>query len=222
LWVEYINERPIITEVRRGFGAERSGMKAGMQIIAFNDIAVESAIQPLLPQSLKKQDIEFKNYTLRLLLAGKHSENRKITVKYKNKQKDFYPDQPINLLKEHKYNGDIESKIINQNIGYIRINNRLWDNNSISLFDSVLASLKNTTALILDLRETPGGGNTTVARSILGRFISKEGFYQKHELPAEEKEFGGKRSWVEIVSPKKTDLYKTLGGISKSLDRFCR
>jgi hypothetical protein len=109
-----------------------------------------------LPQSLKKQDIEFKNYALRLLLAGKHSENRKITVKYQNKQKDFHPDQPINLLKEHKYNGDIESKITNQNIGYIRINNRLWDNNIISFFDSVLASLKNTTALILDLWATPG------------------------------------------------------------------
>ncbi len=78
---------------------------------------MESAIQPFLPLSLKKYDIESKNYALRLLLAGKHSENRKITVKYQNKQKDFYPDQPINLLKEHKYNGDIESQIINQNLG---------------------------------------------------------------------------------------------------------
>jgi len=164
----------------------------------------------LLPLSLKKYDIESKNYALRLLLAGKHSENIKITVKYQNKQQDFYPDEPVNLLKEHKYNGDIESQIINQNLGYIRINNRLWDNNIISPFDSVLASLKNTTALILDLRETPGGGNTTVARSILGRFISKEGFYQKHELPAEEKEFGVKRIWVEIVSPKKPTYTKPL------------
>ncbi len=62
----------------------------------------------------------------------------------------------------------------------------MWNNNIISVFDSVLAKLKNTKALILDLRETPGGGNITVARSILGRFIFKEGFYQNHELSAEE------------------------------------
>jgi len=46
MWAEYINDKPIITEVRKGFGAEKSGMKAGMQIISFNDIAIESAIQP--------------------------------------------------------------------------------------------------------------------------------------------------------------------------------
>ena len=86
----------------------------------------------------------------------------------------------------------------------------MWNNNIISVFDSVLANLKNTKALILDLRETPGGGNTTVARSILGRFISKEGFYQKHELSAEEIEFGVKRSWMEIVSPKKPAYTKPL------------
>lgn len=210
VWAEYINDKPIITEVRKGFGAEKSGMKAGMEIIAFNDFAIESAIQPLLPQSLKKHDIESENYALRILLAGKHLENRKITVKYQSKQQDFYPDEPVNLLKEHKYNGDIESQIIDQNIGYIRINNRLWDTNIISVFDSVLANLKNTKALILDLRETPGGGNTTVARSILGRFISKEGFYQKHELTAEERELGVKRSWMEIVSPKKPAYTKPL------------
>jgi carboxyl-terminal processing protease len=32
------------------------------------------------------------------------------------------------------------------------------------------------------------------------RFIYKDGFYQKHELTAEQKELGVKRSWVEIVS----------------------
>jgi C-terminal processing protease CtpA/Prc len=59
-----------------------------------------------------------------------------------------------------------------------------------------------TKSLIIDLRETPSGGNTSVARALLGRFITKEHFYQKHELYAEEKSTGVKRSWVEIVSPR--------------------
>jgi C-terminal processing protease CtpA/Prc len=63
---------------------------------------------------------------------------------------------------------------------------------------------------VLDLRETASGGNTTVARSIIGHFISKEGFYQKHELVAEQTQYGVKRSWVEIVSPKKPLYSKPL------------
>jgi carboxyl-terminal processing protease len=210
LWAEYINGKPIITEVRAGFGAEKVGIRAGMQIVGFNDVPVEKAIQPFLPKCLQKPDGESKNYALRILLAGKHSENRKITVMYQNQLKEFYPDQPVNLLESHQYNNDLDSKIFTGNIGYIRINNRLGDNNMIPLFDSGLTVLGNTKAIILDLRETPSGGNTMVARSILGHFISKEGFYQKHELTSEEKEFGIRRSWVEIVSPRKPAYKKPL------------
>jgi carboxyl-terminal processing protease len=70
-----------------------------------------------------------------------------------------------------------------------------------------MAALQHTRALIIDLRSTPSGGNTAVARAVLGRFISKEDFYQKHELTSEEKETSIKRSWVEIVSPRKP-VYK--------------
>jgi len=59
-----------------------------------------------------------------------------------------------------------------------------------------------TKGIILDLTDTPGGGNTTVARGIMGRFIDKELPYQKYVI--NEKEFGTVRSWVEYVTPKKT------------------
>ena len=95
----------------------------------------------------------------------------------------------------------VESKMIGD-IGYIKINNYLFDNSIIAKFDSVLNTLIKSRAIIIDLRETPSGGNTSVARAILGRFISKEQFYQKHELYAEEKATGVKRSWEEIVSPR--------------------
>jgi C-terminal processing protease CtpA/Prc len=80
----------------------------------------------------------------------------------------------------------------------------------IQQFDSALHTLMQTKALILDLRETPSGGNTTVARSIIGRFISKEGFYHKHVLTAEERMYGVKRSWIEIVSPRGKTYTKPL------------
>jgi carboxyl-terminal processing protease len=210
IWAEYVKGKPVITEVRPGFGADKAGMKAGMEIIAVNDVPVATAIEPFLPTSLKKEDVEARNYALRLLLAGKFIDDRKIRVRDGNVEKDFFPDRPAALLLEHRYEGSIESKTLEGNIGYIRINNRLGDNDLIPLFDSVLKSLQHTKALLLDLRETPGGGNTTVARSIIGSFIRKEGFYQKHELTAEETVFGVKRSWLEIVSPRKWIYTKPL------------
>jgi carboxyl-terminal processing protease len=203
LWAEYINNKPIITEVKKESGSEKTGISPGMEIVMFNDIPVAKAIQRLLPISLKNDDIEAKNFALRLLLAGAHADQRKFTMVKDGRKQSFYPDRPINLLEENSYTADIVSKILKGNIGYLRINNRLGDNDLIPHFDSVLKTLWKTTALVLDLRETPSGGNTTVARAILGRFISSDGYYQKHELTSEEKEYGIKRSWVEIVSPRK-------------------
>ncbi|MFL5808190.1 MAG: S41 family peptidase, partial [Flavisolibacter sp.] len=210
IWAVYAHGKPVITEVRIGSGAERSGLRAGMEVVSFNDIPVETAILPLLPMSLSKPDAEAKNYALRILLAGKSVDDRKIVAKDKDGTHDYFPERPNNLLIDFPYNGYIESKIYPGNIGYIRINNRLGENELIALFDSVLQSLKNTKALILDLRATPSGGNTTVARAIIGSFISKDGFYQKHELTAEERTYGIKRSWMEIVSPRKFIYTKPL------------
>jgi carboxyl-terminal processing protease len=53
--------------------------------------------------------------------------------------------------------------------------------------------------LIIDLTETPSGGNTTVARAIMGRFTDKQLPYQTHEF--DEKAYDTKRHWTEYVSP---------------------
>jgi C-terminal processing protease CtpA/Prc len=209
LWAEYVKNKPVITEVRAGFGTEKAGITAGLQVIAINDVPIEKAVQEMLPKSVISPDTEAKNYALRLLLAGKHSETRKMTLLDGPTQKVYYPDTPINLLKTHAYEKVIEVNNFG-NVGYIKINNRLWDNAMIQQFDSALNTLMQTKALILDLRETPSGGNTTVARSIIGRFISKEGFYQKHVLTAEERTYGVKRSWIEIVSPRGKTYTKPL------------
>jgi carboxyl-terminal processing protease len=207
IWAEYINGKPTIIELRENFGADKAGLKAGMQIFAVNGVAVDSAINLFLPKSLKKVDLEARNFALRLVLAGDHVDQRVITAGFANDRKDYFPDKPINLLETNAALEIIDSKILQGNIGYIRINNNLGDMELIPAFDSVLDRLMNTNSLILDLRNTPSGGTTTIARAIIGRFINKEGFYQKHELTSEQTETGIRRSWVEIVSPRK-NIYK--------------
>ncbi len=206
IWAEYINGKPIITELRKGFGAEAAGMVGGMEVVSVNNIPVELAIATFLPTTLKHVTNEAKSFALRLLLAGNHTQPRKCVVKYKGKEEEYFPDRNGLGLEHIKYATKIESKLIGAT-GYIKINDCLYDNELIAAFDSIMKTFKNTQSLILDFRETPSGGNTSVAKAIIGWFINEEHFYQKHEYYAEEKSSGIKRSWVEIVSPRKDKYY---------------
>jgi C-terminal processing protease CtpA/Prc len=206
VWAEYINGKPTVTEVRKNSGAEACGIAAGMEIVSVDNILIETAVQSFLPQSLKQPDAEAKSFALRLLLAGNHVQPRKFSLKYKEQVSDYFPDKSGMQLEHITYSNKVEMKMY-AGIGYIRINNCLFDNGLVNAFDSVMLYMKNTKGLILDLRETPSGGNTSVARAILGWFIRQEQFYQKHEYYAEEKMYGIKRSWEEIVSPRKNKYY---------------
>ena len=57
-------------------------------------------------------------------------------------------------------------------------------------------------ALILDFRDTPGGGNTTVARAIIGHFVAEPKVYQIHRNMFEEQVFGVRRQYAEYVFPR--------------------
>jgi len=72
-------------------------------------------------------------------------------------------------------------------------------------FDQVLDSLIQAEAkgLILDLRNTINGGNTYVARAIMGRLIERKEPFQIHRF-REKYDSGPEiwRSWVEYVEPR--------------------
>jgi carboxyl-terminal processing protease len=192
----------VISEIRPDYNADKIGLQTGMVIIGFNQVPVDEAIKKYLPKSSKEIDIDMLEYAANLLLAGTHDTKREITVLVNGKEQTFKPDMVPNRTDQQTANL-VESEILTNNTGYIKINNSLGNTRLISEFDLALDSLKNTHKLILDLRETPSGGNSTVARAIMGRFIDSEQPYQKHIYSIEEKETGIKRSAVELVSPRK-------------------
>ena len=212
IWAEWINGKPVVTEVRKGFSADKAGVKNGMEIISINGIPTEQAVNNRIGKCISKIDTEVKNYALKQLLAGTYLTQRVIVVRQNARLNDkvgqgktatIHLDKAYgNLTDNYKYNLLLDFTTIDKNVGYIKFNNSLGQNDVIGLFDSALYQLKNTKALIIDLRETPGGGNSLVARGIMSRFILNERPYQKHILPNEEKEFKIKRSWFEIVSPR--------------------
>lgn len=206
LKIIYKNGDFIIDEVRENFNSDLCGLKKGMQITGFNGLPVNDAIKPLLPKSTSDYDPAVFEYAANMLLAGTHNANRKITAQSNGVSKDYFPDNIPNKT-ESNYNTVLEWEKFENNIGYIKINNSLGNDDLIKSFDNALDSLFNSAGLIIDLRETPSGGTSVIARAMLGRFIDKELPYQKHLYIAEERETGIKRSALELVSPRQK-IYK--------------
>lgn len=203
--VEKSGDRFFITDLRKGFPAERCGLKPGMEVLQFNRRFIPDQLHAFLPAYTRAYTPEMYGYALGMLFAGTHDRPREITVLENGQPKTYYPDTGA----PEKLKGSLtESAILKNNTGYIKINNSLGNDDLITEFDSVLNSMMHCKSLILDLTETPGGGNSTVARAIMGRFITRELPYQKHEL--DEGPFKIRRSWVEYVSPRKPVFGKKL------------
>ncbi len=91
-------------------------------------------------------------------------------------------------------------------IGVIRFNNSLGEQSTVAAFDAALAGLHSARGLVLDLRDVPSGGNSSVALGMLGRFVHKPLVYQQHRIP----NYGQadvQRSWLELVSPRGAFIY---------------
>ena len=209
IWAEWIDDKAIITEVRRGFSAAKAGIKNGMEIISINGIPIETAVKRRIGKCSNPIDTEVRNYALKQLLAGTYLVEREIVVKQNGQTRTINLDhRDGNITDNFKYHSLLDFKIIDNNIGYIKFNNSLGETDVIQRFDSALYQLQNTKSLIIDLRETPSGGNTFVAGGIMSRFIKTEMPYQKHILPDKDKKLKVKKSWFASVSPRGPFTYE--------------
>ncbi|XLS29024.1 S41 family peptidase [Flavobacteriaceae bacterium M23B6Z8] len=196
IFAERSQNRYLISDLRKDAAAELSGLEKGMEIIAFNDEPVDKALQEFLPKTADSLTEAMYSYALNMLLAGSRDRERKITVIHNGKEQDFYPDRNKTELSKSL----LAVKQLKDQISYIKINNTLGNYDLIPKFDAALDSLLDAKTIILDLTDTPGGGNTTVARALMGRFIEKEQPYQMHMYI--EKPIGTVRKWIELVSPR--------------------
>lgn len=201
LYAEWNQSQARVVAVRPGFGAARVGVQPGQQVTALNGQSLAQALQPFLPRCLRQADPAAYTFALNQALAGDHLTPRQLTLTTSQGTHTVLPDVAGSQL-EHPPAGRRLTTARYGRVGYVKINNSLGDNDLIAAFDSALWTLRDTHGLVLDLRETPSGGNTAVARAIMGRFITREQPYQKHVLPAEERETGIRRSWLELVSPR--------------------
>ena len=191
------NGRALLLEVRRGSGAEAAGLVPGMEVVAIDGEAVEAAVGRIEPRFLSRADPAARDWALQRALAGRRDRSpTRLSIRTGDvmREVEFVPGRPEPAaLLSHRVIGEV---------GYVRIHNSLGEQALVQAFDEALAAMPSVRSWVIDLRDTPSGGNSLVARGILGRFVPDLRPYQRHELVAEFRSAGIRRVWVEYVAPR--------------------
>jgi C-terminal processing protease CtpA/Prc len=205
LWAEWRGGQAVITDVRADSDAQRAGIKPNDIVVSISNTPIADAVDARLGRSYSHAVAPARDWALRAVLGGRHDTRRLLQIRQDKTIK------AVELAGRDQFSAPRPEPLcysqIVPGIGYIRFNNALGENSTIQAFDRALSELRTTRGLILDLRNTPSGGNTVVAKGILGRFVGREQPYQKHVLPSEERDTGIRRSWLELVSRRGDFIY---------------
>ncbi|MEP3654068.1 MAG: S41 family peptidase [Litorimonas sp.] len=174
IWFERLDGIYVASAVRPLSGAAKAGVQVGDQLLRFNGLAPEELALTRMHAGVETASDDRITWAINAAVAGRRSEPRNIEISRASSVLTFEMEDP-NVPQS---NDLITSKTLSGNVGYIRLNNSLGNSDSVEVFDQALLSLRNTKGLIIDLRETPSGGNTGVAEPIMGRFISQRMPYQ--------------------------------------------
>ncbi len=192
VWAEWRDGLAVITGVQPGGNAARAGVQPGDTVQALDGRDIATAVPASLSPTMR-------NHLLLQLLAGRTGTDVTIqlaaprqpaqSVRLRTDCAVDRPSQPVSVSRSDR------------GYGVIRFNNSLGDGRTVPAFDQALDSLQDAPGLILDLRDTLSGGNSSVALGILGRFITARAPYQMHRIP----NYGQsdiERVWLEEASPR--------------------
>ena len=190
-------ERAVVTAVRRGSPAARAGLRAGDEIVAIDGEPVAQAARPFEPRHLRRADPAARDAALEIALAGRHDRPRqRLSLRTPQGLRELELDRgdtPARAPLSFRRTG---------RVGIVQVNDALGDMALVAAFDAALDAAPTPAALVIDLRDTPRGGTSTVARGLLSRLVATMRPYQRHEAVGEVRSSGIRRVWVEQVMPR--------------------
>jgi C-terminal processing protease CtpA/Prc len=205
VWAEWRKSDAVVTAVRAGYSAEKAGVYPGMRVLAINNVPIERAAEFRLGAAIRHPvPAPALDWALLSALAGRRDVPRMLRVRDSSGVRDLAIDRPgDHVMDAAAQETRVEFRQLTDRpdatkradyYGYIRLN-ALGDTLSITEFDSALSALRSTSGLIIDLRNTPGGGSTNVAEPILGRLITRTEAYQRVAPP-------GSTAYLRTVAPR--------------------
>jgi carboxyl-terminal processing protease len=205
LWIVMDSQGYVVDAVRENSPASAAGIRQGDHLTKIGTQPVAEAVAQFWSALGLAQTPERSAFAARVLAAGRRDRQRQLVFDGVGGRRAVTLDSlyarsavmpPLTVIRNGR--GDTE----------IRLNNSLGENGTIAAFDGAMSAIPAGSRLILDLSDTPSGGNTTVARAIMGWFVDRPVSYQIHQLPAEERETGIPRQWIEQVLPRPGKYYR--------------
>jgi carboxyl-terminal processing protease len=199
LWAKEDAGVATVVAVRHGSDAERAGIRVGDHITAVGDQPLAAAMAARLTASVDNRDVQAREWALLSLLAGRADEARHFTVRGHDGV-----ERSVTLQLERQFDrpaGALVSGQLPGGIGWIRFNNSIGELSTVAAFDHALEQLRAAPGLIIDLRDVPSGGDSSVALGIMGRLVKSMLPYQHHRIP----NYGQadiERNWFEYVAPR--------------------
>ncbi len=190
-WLVADGDHARVVGVRPGSGAARAGLQPGDRVTALNAVPLQQAAMTRIRSGRGQIPSERLSWAMNAMAAGYRGTPRAVTMLRNGKRLELTLADPV-----PKWPGKyVTAGMLDGRVGYLRLNNSLGDSGTVKDFDAALETLKSAKAWILDLRDTPGGGNTGIAEPIMGRFITRQRAYQRI-IPA------GKPAYDRTVSPR--------------------
>lgn len=194
-----------IVDVRRSSPAFDAGLRPGDTVLSIGGVpAAEAAVLPF-GEVLPNPGAAQLDYGLTLAANGKRAGSRQLVIR-----KADGSVLPVELGSTRDWANSLRERPTvdlrfvgpGGSVAVIAPLNSLGNNDTIKAFDEAIQQAAGAAAIILDMRETPSGGNTEVARSIIGHFTREAKPYQMHRVPVYEREFTVPRQFVEYVLPR--------------------
>lgn len=199
LWVEPEGDAYRVTAVREGSPARAADVAPGDRLVRIDGVPVAEAVAAYW-RDLGLESGGDAGYAVRVLAAGRRDRPRRLTV-----QRGDGPQRELALSNLYAAprpdTGPITTTRGRDGLT-IAFNDSLGDDGTIAAFDEAMAKARPGEKIILDLTDTPSGGNTIVARAVMGWFVTEARPYQAHRLMSEERQTGVPRQWIEEVLPR--------------------
>jgi hypothetical protein len=200
LWIVRRGDTYVVEAVKPGTPAARAGIVAGERLIAVDGVAIDAAVAAFWERLGLQPVGERAPYAARVLAAGRRDRGRWLTLAALGG-----PQRVVTLASlyaERHERPPID--VVRGRAGAVTIifNNDLGDDATIAAFDAAMVKVAPGARVTIDLTDTPSGGTTSIARAVMGWFVTRPMPYQMHNLPSEERETGIGRQWVEQVLPR--------------------
>lgn len=200
LWIVGQENAYVVVAVKSDSPASAAGIVAGDRVTDIDGVPISEAVSKFWQPLGLSVTPERADYAARVLAAGRRDRPRVLTVAH------GAVARTLTLPSLYKISRDLPPVSVIDGAGKaptrVSINNSLGDQATVVAFDAAMAKLRPRDAIIIDLTDTPSGGDTNVARAIMGWFVRAPSGYQVHSLPSEERATGIVRQWIEQVLPR--------------------